>query len=119
MKKEDIYITMLRFGKERLSGGFFMRDLMDFLYKNGHPDISLYNIFLNQYFHLIFFSKNSTTEYPPNDSILFYLRPECYMQLLEHDNIIKGNQQAKETRIYAIIAIVLTLISLVVSIWTN
>lgn len=113
--KEDIYLSMLRFGKMKLDDGFTVQALVDHLVQCGYENISIHSTILYQYFFKVYFSKDNVESYPPNPSIRFYLRSECYMQLLEYDDMQAGRKEAMETRWYAIIAIILALLSLVVS----
>jgi hypothetical protein len=117
MIKDDIYLSMLRFGKMKLADGFIIQNLVDFLSECGHKNISPDSTILHQYFFKVYFAKDNVESYPPNPTIRFYLRPECYMQLLEYNDMQVARKEAWETRWYAIIAIILTLASLVVSIF--
>lgn len=115
--KEDIYLGMLRFGREKLYDGLTNQDLVDYLIKSGHKNISIHSILLHQYFFKVYFAKDNVMNYPPNPSERFYLQPECYMQLLDYENMLEARRKAKQARWYAIIAILLTLVSLIVSIY--
>lgn len=106
---------MLRCGKSFLEDGMTIEKLIDYLNKNGHS-VTTNSTILFYYFYTVFFSKG-TSEYPPHHSEKFYLKPECYMQLLEYDNLQEARKEAKETRLYTIIAILLSLASFIVSIF--
>jgi len=116
MTKDDIYLSMLRFGKMKLGDGFTIQQLVDYLGQRGFKNISPHSNIFHQYFFKIYFSKENEIESAPHYSEWFYLRPECYMQLLEYDNMLTTRKEAKLAMWCAIIAIVLTLGSLIVSI---
>ncbi|HAO06361.1 MAG TPA: hypothetical protein DCQ50_05085 [Chryseobacterium sp.] len=115
MVKEDIYIAMLRFGKQRLETGFRIEELSEYMNKNGFERMSPNSTIFHHYFYQIFFSKENYTDYPPPHSSWFYLKPGCYIQLLEHDNMIEARKEAREARRFAIVAILLTLVSLIIN----
>src|SRR5205085_11028708 len=104
--KEDFYIAMLRFGKKNLENGFRLSELIIHMQQQGYFIHSDSSTLMHHYFPLIFFSKNAR-DYPDNVSF-FFLKPECYIQLLEYDNFIAGRKESFETRVIAIIAIILT-----------
>ncbi len=121
--EEDIYLIMLRFGREKLEDGLTNQELVDYLNRYGH-NISIHSTLLHQYFFKVYFAKDNVDSYPPNPSGRYYLRPECYMQLLEYENMqetrkeaVQAIKEAKQAKWIAIIAIILTLASLVVSIY--
>jgi hypothetical protein len=115
---EDIYVQMLRFGKSKLLDGFRLQELVDYLNNlSGQNSYSRNSNILTQYFNVVYFSNDDATTYPPNNGQIFYIRPECYMQLLEHDNMLQARKESKEARVYAIVAIVVSVITGVVSLF--
>lgn len=115
MKEADLYIIILRYGKDKLSDGFQVPSFIKYLNENGYPEMSEYNTFLVHYFDKLFFSKDGTLF--PHYSTFFYLRPECYSQLLEYDSMHAARKEAKEARRYAIVALVLNIIAILIAIF--
>jgi len=116
-----LYISMLHFGKRKLEEGFHVHELATHLKSSGFDWISENSTFLHYYFDKVFFEKNGV--HFPHHSAFFYLRPECYMQLLEYENMIEARADSKKARreakiaiIFAIISTLLTLIAVVVDI---
>ena len=110
-KKEDLYITILRFGKTKLYGGFQKQSLVEYLNQSGFNDITLHSNFLTNYFHEIFFSKDVSSEYDPNTSAIFYLKPERYTQLLDYDNMLSARKEAAIAIWIAVASLIVTLVS--------
>jgi hypothetical protein len=110
-EKEDFYIAMLRYGKTHLEAGFRLQDLIKHLQDKGYFIPSESSTLMHHYFPKAFYSNNETS-YPDIVSF-FFLKPESYFHLLESDNIIAARKEARETRRFAIIAIVLTLLSII------
>lgn len=111
--EEDFYIAMLRYGKSKLETGFRQDDLVTYLHEKGYDIKSVHSNLLIHYFPLTFFAKDET-KYPDHVSF-YYLKPEAYFNLLNHDNIQTAEESAKQANIIAIISIILTLLSVILS----
>ncbi len=110
-EKEDFYISMLRYGKQQFENGFKVEDLIKYLQKQGHFIPSENSILLHHYFPLAFYAKNGM---PYPDIVSFYfLKPEGYFHLLEYDSILASRKEARETKRLALVAIIISLISIV------
>lgn len=107
---------MLRIGKEKLEDGISYPDLVQELKQCGFKDITENSTFLSHYFFRVFFQKYVAEMFPPHHSSKFYLRPECYIQLLEYDNAKRAGKEAKMARNLSIASVLLALASIVVSI---
>jgi len=116
-KKEDFYIAMLRFGAANLENGFRLDELIKHLKGIGFLVPSENATLLHHYFPQAFFSKH---EMPYPDLIsFFYIRQEAYFHLLDYDSMVESKKNAKSAMYIAIIAIFLTFISILVSIYLS
>jgi hypothetical protein len=117
-KEEDIYIKMLRFGRAKLEKqeGIFINELVEHLKSNRFPHFSAKQTIMHVYF-LKIFTSNEEDEliYNSGSSKLYYLRPDKYQSLLEYDNMLEARREARLSLQVAIVAIVLTFLSIVVS----
>jgi len=114
LAEDDLLIKMLRFGKSKIESGFRYHDLVSFLQKNGFPNLTDDNYSLRIYFQDVFFSANG---YTIDHSSFFFITPESYFQLLDYDKMNETRKASRQANIIAIFAIVLTLVSLLVSIF--
>ena len=113
---EDIYIAMLRFGKEKMNKGSFTKnELAEHLKKVGHPVSSENSIILNQFFYQAFI----THEVVNLQTAPYFLKSESYIHLLEYDSIQESSKYSKRALNIAVASIIIAVISIVVSFFNH
>ncbi len=116
--KEDIYLTMLRFGRLKLKDqhGFTINEFIEYMHKEGFADLSEKSIILHHYFKKVFFS-NEEYQYPPEHWVRHFLKPECYMQLLDYESMNSARKEARTAKWFSIAALLLSVISIIISLY--
>lgn len=102
---EDIVIIMLRFGKSRLIEGFTQQDLITYLTNKGFQLEEVRNI-IGLYF-------NNYFAYRLGEEIdvlttVHYLKPNGYIDLLQIENTLTTQQQAKRANWIATISMIIS-----------
>ncbi len=103
MKKDDLYIAILKYGKEHLQEGVTSEDLIKFLehkkYEYQYDGYMFKGIFLDV------FRKPTGTVGGRN---LCFMKMEAYFQLLEYEELKEARQSSKTATWIAIVAIIIS-----------
>ncbi|MEI9966983.1 MAG: hypothetical protein WDN67_05190 [Candidatus Moraniibacteriota bacterium] len=110
--ENDLYVTILEFGKSRLSDGFTVYDLLHHLDDKGlgfNMDDSKENMRFFLILHNLFFeghdNRRLKTLEECNDQT-FFIRPEAYFQYIDYLELkeaLRSSKEAKEISLRAII----------------
>ena len=116
--KEDLYISVLKFGKANIGRPFKYIELQKYLNKKGYK----YEEFaLRQFFAALFVSRDSPsgndTGRPINDNYDFFLEHSGYFNLMEHEELNSARKSSLVAKCFAIIAIIISIISTYTSIY--
>lgn len=110
-REEDFYICMLRYAKANLENGVNYRSVVKHLKEKGFNIPEENSTLLAHYFPMAFYSTNNDTT--PPFKFHYFLKPDAYMHLVTHDEMVQARKSAIEARIFAIIAIGLSVYSIV------
>jgi len=108
MSKDDFYVNVLRWAKEKGSEGFLLSDM--------DKELSL----TEKQSNLIDYTANTDTSVfinPETRTSIFKLSFEGYFKLLEYDELQEARESARQARFYAISAIFLSAISSLLNVY--
>ncbi len=112
--ESDLYITMIRYGKDNLSKGVKFDELEKHLKdKEFKPEREKDDLLWVHSFRDIYYNPKSGTKDIGGFSIheKCFLRIESYFKLLEYDELNEARQSAKSAKLTAIIAIFISTIT--------
>jgi hypothetical protein len=118
MKNDDLYISILRFGKEHLEQGLTFQKLLDHLdkIKLKYDETSVI-VFFNELFMCKRHPEGNNVSQKPKDNEVYFLENEGYFKLLEYEELSEARQSSKKATTIAIIAIVISIIASTFSIY--
>lgn len=116
--KEDLYIAVLKYGKENIGKPFLFAELEAHLKGIGY----VYDEFaLRQFFAALFISLDSPTgnnqNQPIDNNHKFFLEHTGYFNLLEYQELDSARKSSLQATYFAIIAIFISIISTAASIY--
>ncbi|TWX64598.1 hypothetical protein ESZ36_20095 [Colwellia demingiae] len=117
MKKDDLYIAILHFGKANLGKPIKFIDLREHLTSEGY-EFDEFSV--SQFFSALFVDSTSPRGNTPgklNKEGRYFLEHEGYFNLLEHEELVSARTSSFWATIFASIAIVISIISAVCSVY--
>lgn len=117
-RKEDIYIAVLKFGKDNIGKPFKFPELEKHLKDNGYE----YEEFaLRQFFAALFISvespRGNDQNRPIDPSQTFFLEQSGYFHLLEFQELESARKSSLQATYFAVIAIFISIASTCISIY--
>jgi len=112
MKQDDLYIAILKYGKEHIGENVTPGDIKKYFKENNYEIDVPSGAFQRLFFDV--FSDPKGRGF--NDNLPCIMNMEAYFRLLEHEELKEARQSSKEARKYAIIAICISIIAMVISI---
>ena len=118
MKNDDPYISILRFGRDRLGSGLTFNELIDHLEKNV-PDYEETPVLF--FFAALFVSHARRRGNPPgirpSENEVYFLNHEGYFKLLEYEELSEARHSSKIATRIAIAAIIISIVSTSASVY--
>jgi len=111
MKKDDIYIEVLKFGRENLHKAITFKDLTGYLdkHKINYNDFITKHIFISKFINQKGQGRNINNE--PDKNGLFILGNEGYFNLLEHEELKSANSSSRTATYFATAALLVSIIA--------
>lgn len=112
IKKDDLYIAILKYGKEHLGENVTPEGLIKHLKENKYDFNADGNDFKRLYLDVFSLREGRGFGYD-RPSIM---KMEAYFRLLEHEELQDARESSKEARKYAVIAIWISIFAMIISI---
>lgn len=125
---EDLYITLLRYGRDHLENGVTYTEVRAHLEKNGfnfRDNNNYKDKHLRRLFPSLFFSPGSSPNAPVDhdpimdhsEGVRRHLRTEAYFQLLEYEELNEARASSRKAHWTAIFAIIISIIAMGFSVY--
>lgn len=117
MKKDDLYIAILQFGRANLGKPIEFSDLREYLISEGYE---FDDFAVSQFFSALFIDSTLPRGNIPgklNEKGKFFLEHQGYFNLLEHEELESAKTSSFWATIFASIAIVISIISALCSVY--